>query len=62
MIALTPKEVVETAHTLQKPIIAKVIITLELFVLKQDLTRLIRCMTHCSNAILQTNQVSERRN
>ena len=38
MIALTPKRVVETVHTLQTAILAEVTVTLELFVLKQDLT------------------------
>ena len=52
MIALTPKEVVATVHTLQIAIVAEVTVTLELFDLRQDLTRLIRCMTHCSHAIL----------
>ena len=52
MIALTPKEVVATVHTLQTAIIAEVTVTLELFDLRQDLTRLTRCMTHCSHAIL----------
>ena len=52
MIALTPKEVVATVHTLQTAIVAEVTVTLELFDLKQDLTRLTRCMTHCSHAIL----------
>ena len=44
MIALTPKEVAATAHTLQTAIVAEVTVTLELFALKQDLTLLIRCM------------------
>ena len=52
MIALTPKEVVATVHTLQTTIIAEVTVTLELFDLRQNLTRLTRCMTHCSHAIL----------
>ena len=52
MIALTPKELVATVHTLQTAIIAEVTFTLELFALKQDLTRLTRCMTHCNHAIL----------
>ena len=52
MMALTPIEVVETAHTLQNAIVAEVTVTLELFVLKQDVTRLTCCMTHCSHAIL----------
>ena len=52
MIALTTKEVVATVHTLQIAIIAEVTVTLELFDLRQDLTRLTRCMTHCSHAIL----------
>ena len=51
MIALTPKGVVATVHTLQTAIVAEVTVTLELFDLKQDLTRLTRCMTHCSHAI-----------
>ena len=61
MIALTPKEVAATVHTLQTAIVAEVTVTLELFDLSQDLTRLTRCMTHCSHAILYTNQVSEPR-
>ena len=52
MIALTPKEVVATVHTLQTAIVAEVTVTLDLFDLKQDLKRLTRCMTHCSLAIL----------
>ena len=52
MIALTPEEVVATVHTLQTAIVAEVTVTLELFDLKQDLTRLTRCMTLCSHAIL----------
>ena len=52
MIALTPKEVVATVHTLQTAIVAEVTVTLELFDLRQDLTRLTRCLTHCSHAIL----------
>ena len=52
MIALTPKEVVATVHTLQNAIVAEVTVTLELFDLRQDLTSLTRCMTHCSHAIL----------
>ena len=52
MIALTPKEDVATAHSLQTAIVAEVTVTLELFDLRQDLTRLTRCMTHCSHAIL----------
>ena len=51
-IALTPKEDVSIAHTLQTAIVAEVTVTLELFALKQDLTRLTRCMTHYSHAIL----------
>ena len=51
MIALTPKEIVATVHTLQNAILAEVTVTLELFDLKQDLTRLTHCMTHCSHAI-----------
>ena len=51
-IALTPKEVVATVHTLQTAIVAEVTVILELFALKQDLTRLTRRMTHCSHAIL----------
>ena len=51
-ISLTPKEDVATAHTVQTAIVAEVIVTLELFALKQDLTRLTRCFTHCSLAIL----------
>ena len=41
-----------TAHTLQTAIVAEVTVILELFALKQELTRLTRCMTHCSHAIL----------
>ena len=52
MIALTPKEVVATVHTLQTAIVAEVTVTLELFDLRQDLRRLTHCMTHCSHAIL----------
>ena len=52
MIALTPIEVVATVHTLQTAIVAEVTVTLELFDLRQDLTRLTRCMTHCSHATL----------
>ena len=52
MIALTPKEVVATVHTLQTAIVGEVTVTQELFDLRQDLTRLTRCMTHCSHAIL----------
>ena len=52
MIALTPKEVVATVHTLQTAIVAEVTVTLELFDLKQDLTSFTHCMTHCSHAIL----------
>ena len=52
MIALTPKEVVATVHTLQIAIVAEVTVTLELFDLRQDLTMLTHCMTHCSHAIL----------
>ena len=52
MIALTPKEVVATVHTLQIAIVAEVTVTLELFDLRQDLTRLTHCMTPCSHAIL----------
>ena len=44
-IAITPKEDVATAPTLQTAIIAEVTVTLELFALKQDLRRLTRCMT-----------------
>ena len=51
-IALTPKEVVATVHTLQTAIVAEVTVTPELFDLKQDLTRLTHCMTYCSHAIL----------
>ena len=51
-IALTPKEVIATAHTLHTAIIAEVTLTPDLFALKQDLTGLTRCMTHCSYAIL----------
>ena len=54
-------EVVPTALTLQIAIVAEVTVTRELFALKQDLTRLTRCITHCSHAILQTNQISEPR-
>ena len=50
MIALTPNKVLPTTHTLQTAIIAEVTVTQELFVLKQDLTTLTRCMTHCSHA------------
>ena len=50
-IALTPKKIVATAHTWLTAIVAEVTVTLELFALKQDLTRLIHCMTHCSHAI-----------
>ena len=52
LIALTPKEVVATVHTLQNGIVAEVTVILELFDLRQNLTRLTRCMTHCSLAIL----------
>ena len=52
MIALTPKEFVATVHTLQTAIVAEVTVTLELFDLRQELTRLTSCMTHCSHAIL----------
>ena len=52
MITLTPKEDLATAHPLQAAIVAEVTVTLELFVLKQDLKRLTRCMTHYSHAIL----------
>ena len=45
-IAITLKEDIATAHTLQPATVAEVIVTLELFALKQDLTRLTRCMTH----------------
>ena len=38
-LALMPNEVVATAHTLQTAIVAEVTFTLELFALKQDLTR-----------------------
>ena len=58
-IALTPKEVVATAHTLQTAVIPEVTVTLELFALKHNLTGLTRCMTDCSHAIFRTNQVSE---
>ena len=51
-IALTPKEDVATAHTLQTATVAEVTVILELFALKQDLTRLTHCMTPCSHAIL----------
>ena len=50
-----PKEVVvvvATAPTLQTAIAAEVTLTLELFALKLDMTRLTRCMTHCSHAII----------
>ena len=50
-IALTPKEDVATVHTLQTAIVAEVTVTLELFALKQNLTRLTRYLTHCSQAI-----------
>ena len=50
-IAVRPKENVATAHTLQTAIV-EVTVTLELLALKQDLTRLTRCITHCSHAIL----------
>ena len=52
IIALTPKEVVATVHTMQTAIVTEVTVTLDLFDLMQDLTRLTRCMTHCSHAIL----------
>ena len=52
MIVLTPNEVVATVHTMQTAIVAEVTVTLELFDLRQDLTRLTRCMTHCSHATL----------
>ena len=52
LIALTSKEVVAIAHTLQSAIVAEVTVTLELFDLKQDHTRLTRCMTDCSHAVL----------
>ena len=50
-IALTPKKVVVTAHTLQTAIVAAITVTLELFALKQELTRLTLCLIHCSHAI-----------
>ena len=50
-IALTAKEVVATVHTLLTAIVAEVRVTLELFALKKDLTRLTRCMTHYSHSI-----------
>ena len=52
MIALAPKDVVVTVHTLQTTIVAEVTVTLELFDLKQDLAKLTHCMTHSSHAIL----------
>ena len=39
MTALTHKEVIATVHTYQTTIVAEVKVTLELFALKQDLTR-----------------------
>ena len=51
-IALTPKEDVATVHMLQTANVPEVTVILELSALKQDLTRLTRCMTHCSHAIL----------
>ena len=51
-ITLTPKGDVTTAPTLQTAIIVEATVTLELFDLKQDVTTLTRCMTHCSHAIL----------
>ena len=60
-IALIPGEVFATVHLLQIAMVSKVTVTLDLFGLKQDLTRLIRCITHSSHAIVCTNQVSENR-
>ena len=61
-IILTPKEVVAPVHTLQTTMVAEVTVYLELFDLKQDLTMLTLCVTHCSHGILSTNQVSKPRN
>ena len=47
-IAVTPKEVVATDHTLQTAFVAEVNFTPELSALKQDLPRLTCCMTHYS--------------
>ena len=60
-VALLPKEVVSTVHTLQTAFEAELTVTLELSALKQDLTSLTRCMIHYNNSILQSNQISEPR-
>ena len=52
MTALTPKEDVATVPMFLIENGAEETVTPELFVLKQDLTRLTRCMTHYSHAIV----------
>ena len=51
MIALTPKEDVATVPMFLIKTGAEVTVTLKLFVLKQVLARLTRCMAHRSQAI-----------
>ena len=47
-----PKEVVGATDALQTAIVAELTVTLELFALKEDVTRLSLCLTHCSHAIV----------